>query len=393
MRICDLTQSYAPTGGGVRTYIHAKRDWIRDSGDEHEHLLIVPGREDAVAREGRLVTRTIASPPVPGSGVYRMLLRSDKVLRALREARPDVIEVHCAYNLPWTALHYRGERPDVRVVGVYMTDLPRAYVEPAARRLLGERLGGWARERAERYVCRLYGRMDATVAISPALATRLEALGVPGVTCIPLGVDLDVFHPARRDADVRRRLGAGPDAPVLVYAGRLDGEKRAALVVEAFERLPRELGAHLVLVGDGPLRAPLEARAEGDPRLHVLPFQQDRAELARLLASADLYVSAMPYETFGLSVIEAQACGLPVVGVAGGAMVDRVPEGSGVGRLGPVDSVDALADNVRAMLRDPDLRAAGRRARAMVEARFSWRATFDRVLELYESLRQPRRAA
>lgn len=393
MKICDLTQSYAPTGGGVRTYIHAKRDWIREGADDHEHLLIVPGREDTMVREGRLTTCTIASPPVPGSGVYRILLRSDKVLRVLREARPDVVEVHCAYNLPWTALHFRGEHPSTRVVGMYMTDLPRAYVEPAARRVLGDRLGGRVREMADRYVRSLYSRMDAAVAISPALATRLGALGVPNVACIPLGVDLEVFHPSRRDPDVRRRLGVEPDQPVLIYAGRLDGEKRAMLVVEAFERLPQSLSAHLVLVGDGPLRAALEARAADDPRIHVLPFQQDRTALARLLASADLYVSAMPYETFGLSVIEAQACGLSVVGVAGGAMVDRVPAGSGVGRLGPVDSVDGLTENLLVMLRDPGIREAGRRARAMVEGQFSWRSTFERVFHLYESLLHSRCAA
>ena len=155
--------------------------------------------------------------------------------------------------------------------------------------------------------------------------------------------------------------------------------------MDAFERLPREAGARLVMAGDGPLAPALAERAARTGRARVVPFISDRTELARLLASADLYVSAMPYETFGLSVIEAQACGLPVVGVAGGAMVDRVPEGSGTGLLGPVDSAEAMADNILAMLGDQG-RAAGVRAREMVEARFSWNATFDQVDELYSEL-------
>jgi alpha-1,6-mannosyltransferase len=81
------------------------------------------------------------------------------------------------------------------------------------------------------------------------------------------------------------------------------------------------------------------------------------------------------------------------VGVAGGAMVDRVPEGSGVGWLAPVDSVDGLASCLAAALSDPGLREAGRRARAMVEARFSWRRTFERVFGLYASLLGSPRAA
>jgi alpha-1,6-mannosyltransferase len=386
MKICDLTQSYAPTGGGVRTYLHAKRANLANGSAGHEHVLIVPGPHDTEVRDGPHVTYTVASPLVPGSKVYRLLYRSDKVLRILRREAPDVIEVHCAYNLPWTALYHRRSTPEARLVGVYMTDLPNAYVEPVAKRVLGSWIGARAARMAERYIRALYGRLDATVAISPALADRLQAMGVPDVHCVPLGVDLDVFNPAKRDESVRRELGVSPDGVLLVYAGRLDGEKRAALVMDAFERLRPELGAHLVMVGDGPLREELGERASRTGRARVVPFMSDRGELAALLASADVYVSAMPYETFGLSVIEAQACGLSVVGVAGGAMVDRVPHERGVGLLGRVDSVDDLVANLESMIGDPARAEAGRRGRALVEESFSWESTFSRMLDLYRSL-------
>jgi alpha-1,6-mannosyltransferase len=74
---------------------------------------------------------------------------------------------------------------------------------------------------------------------------------------------------------------------------------------------------------------------------------KDRAELARWLASADIYVSGMADETFGVSIVEAQASGLPVIGVAAGAMIDRVTEA--VGRLGPVGDARAMADNILAV--------------------------------------------
>lgn len=389
MKICDLTQSYAPTGGGVRTYIHAKRDFIEHTG-EHEHLLIVPGAEDRVVREGRLTTCTVASPWVPGSKVYRLLLRSDKVLRTLRAERPDVIEVHCAYNLPWTALHHR-RRAATPVVGVYMTDLPAAYVQPAARRLFGSYLGERITTLAERYVRALYNRCDATLAISPALAQRLTEMGVRNVECVPLGVDLEVFHPSRRDPEIRRCFGVAEDEFLLVYAGRLDGERRVELLADAFERLPEAFRGALVLAGDGPLRELLAARAAGNRRIHILPFQSDRQALAALLASADLYVSAMPFETFGLAVLEAQACGLPVVGVRGGAMIDRVPPG--VGLLGRIDSPEDLTANIMALCGGA-ARQMGARARERVESSFSWQRTFGRVFALYdELLRSERRAS
>lgn len=388
MKICDLTQSYADTGGGVRTYLHAKRDYLVEHTD-HEHVLIVPGPGDEKRTDGRSTTYRVASPPVPGAPAYRLFLRSDKVLRILEEERPDVIEVHCTYNLPWTALWHRRKH-NAAVVGFCMTDLGSAYVEPGVRRLLGARAGRAARSLTDRYTRALYSRCDATVAISSAMAEELRGRGVDRAEWIPLGVDLERFRPRDRPDDprdeVRRRFGAADDDLLLVYAGRLDSEKRPDVVVDAFERLPADFPAVLVLAGEGPLRAPLELRTRDDPRVHVLPFIQDRDELATVMGSADLYVSAMPHETFGLSVVEAQACGLPVLGVRSGAMPERVTDGE-TGRLVPPGDAAAMARALQELEGDrARLHAMGRAGRRHVEHHFSWRRTITDLLRLYDEL-------
>jgi alpha-1,6-mannosyltransferase len=361
--------------------LHAAQDFVR-SVPGLQHVLIVPGATDSVTRNDTTTTYTVASRLVPGSTAYRLLLRSDKVLRILRAELPDVVEVHCAYNLPWTAMLHR-RRHGSMVSGVYMTDLPVAYVESPLQPRVGRRVAGAARAVAERYVASLYDRCDVAIAISPVMADRLRGLGVHDVHCVPLGVDLDVFHPSRRDEQLRARLGVREGELLLIYAGRLDREKRPDLVLQAFARLPPTPGAHLVLVGDGPLRNELAAHASTIGRAHVLPFEEDRLQLARLLASADVYVSAMAFETFGLSVVEAQACGLPVVGVRAGAMVDRVREApSPDGFLVTPGSPDALAGPIL-HTQPEEWRSMGRRARARVEAEFSWSRTFRTVLEIY----------
>jgi alpha-1,6-mannosyltransferase len=376
VKISTVTQSYAPTGGGVRTFIHAQRDWCSAHGIEH--VLVVPGAEDGVSRDGVLTTHTVRSPFVAGSNVYRLLLRSRHVERLLERERPDVIELHDAYNLPWAALRHRSRYGGL-VSAFYMTDLPVAYVETPLRRRVGARIAQSARAAAERYLRRLYARCDAVIAISPAMRDRLRAFGVDA-HCVPLGVDLDTFSPERRSPTVRRDLGADPDDLILIYAGRLDAEKRPDIVFDAFERLPPELGARLVLVGDGPLRDALKRRAARNGRARVLPFVEDRARLAALLASADVYASAMAHETFGLSIVEAQACGLPVVGVRAGAMIDRVLDGEGF--LVAPDSPPDLAPPI-VSTRRADWRTMGRAARARVEREFSWSRTFETLHAIY----------
>lgn len=342
---CDLTQSWSEVGGGVRTYLLHKRRHILDS-TPHRHLMVIPGPRDEVIDEGRAVTVTIASPHVPGSPHYRLLLRNGAVREALERHRPDLIECQDAYNLPWAAITHRRRHPQTALVAAYMTDFPTVYVERPFRKFIGNTLAGAASRLCYRYCGHLYRRFDAVFALSEnGGATKLRAYGVSNVDIVGLGVELGDFGPSRRDPRLRARLGVGDREPLLIYVGRLDGEKRPDVVVEAFRRLPVELGAKLALIGEGPQREQIAAL--GDPRIITLGYLKDRAELAKWLASADIYVSGMADETFGVSIVEAQASGLPVVGVAAGAMIDRVNQR--IGRLGPVNDSDAMAENILAM--------------------------------------------
>lgn len=340
--ICDLTQSWSDVGGGVGTYLRHKRNHILER-TPHRHLLIVPGSEDTVREEGRAITATIRSPKVPGSPHYRLMLRNGAVRELLERFQPDLIECQDSYNLPWAAIGHRKRFPETALVGGYFTDFPTVYVERPFSKVMGAMLANAAGRICYRYCGHLYRRFDAVFALSEnGGATKLRSYGVDDVGIVPLGVELGDFGPALRDSKLRHSLGVAEHEPLLIYVGRLDAEKKPHVVVEAFRKLPDALGARLVLLGEGPLREEIEAL--DDPRIHTPGFVRDRRELARWLASADVYVSGMADETFGVSIVEAQASGLPVVGVAAGAMVDRVTDA--IGRLGPVDDSEAMAANI-----------------------------------------------
>lgn len=373
----DVTQSWSEAGGGVGTYLRHKRRHIIDR-TPHRHLLIVPGDADTTTIEegGRAITVTVASPRVPGSPNYRLLLRSRTVRAALAEHRPDLIECQDAYNLPWAAIAHARRHPECALVAAYCTDFPTVYVERPFSRWFGDAVGRAASRLCYRYCGALYRRFDAVYAMSEnGGAAKLRALGVEAVDVVPLGVELGQFSPAKRDPRLRAKLGLGEGQPLLIYVGRLDSEKKPDVVVRAFRRLPERFGAALLLLGEGPYRDEFVGRT--NERMFAPGYCTDRDDLAAWLASADLYVSAMADETFGISIVEAQASGLPVVGVAAGAMVDRVP--GGLGLVGAVDDARAMADNIIAVL-GGDMAAMGEAARAHA-LQFSWDQSMARLFE------------
>jgi len=371
----DLTQSWSDVGGGVGTYLRHKRRHILEHGS-NRHLMIVPGPRDETRVEegGRAITCYVASPRVPGSPHYRLMVRNRKVRALLEEHRPDLVECQDAYNLPWAAIGHTKRYPGTALVAAYCTDFPTVYVERPFSRWLGKSVGQAASSLCYNYCGKLYRHFDAVFAMSEnGGAAKLRSLGVDDVDVVPLGVELGQFSPAKRNPRLRRRLGLGEGQPLLVYAGRLDGEKRPDVVVAAFKRLPESLGAALLLLGDGPYRDQFAGRS--NERIFAPGYCEDRSDLASWLASADLYVSAMADETFGISIIEAQASGLPVVGVAAGAMIDRVPKGLGL--VGTVGDDEAMAANILAVL-DGDMGSMSEQARAHA-LQFSWDQSMDRL--------------
>jgi len=396
MKLCDITMAYNESSGGIRTYIDEKRRYLLTQ-TEHEHLLVVPGAEDKIAVEGRATTVYIESPLLPGQDNYRFFLWPGKIKQVLLEHRPDIIELGSYYVEPWVAFAYRKE---MQLVGrncliscYFHTDVAEAYVGAPLRAIahdwfdewilplatISEKFANIAEMSMESYIGGVFALCDLAMAASPAQIARLHEYGVPHVELVPLGVDVQVFHPSRRSEDVRIRYGARADNLVLVYAGRLCFEKRVLTLVEALQLMPPQSKAVLWLVGHGPLFDEMKAMADRIGSLHILPFENDRVRFARILASADIYVTAGPHETFALSVIEAQASGLPIVGVDAGALRDRVPKE--LGYLGPIGDPRAMAENI--MKASTERSELGERARRHVEQNFSWDSTFQRLLTCY----------
>jgi phosphatidylinositol alpha 1,6-mannosyltransferase len=193
-------------------------------------------------------------------------------------------------------------------------------------------------------------------------------------------VDFERFDPAKRSERLRAELAPGGEL-LVGYVGRLATEKRVDLLAEIAE-LP---GVRLVIVGGGPAEAAIRRAVPSATYLG----QRGGEELAAIYASLDIFVHSGPHDTFGQTLQEAAASGLPVIAPAAGGPIDLVRDGITGFLVRPGDAT-ALADAVATLAADRELLAAqGLAAREMVLSR-SWPVMCDELLGHYEEVLRAR---
>jgi len=243
---------------------------------------------------------------------------------------------------------------------------------------------------------------DHFIAVTGRARDCLQAEGVEAsrISVVPMGLDLERFCPGEPDPNLRASLGLDKQRPVVLFLGRLVPEKGVHDLLLAFHHLRLHFGLQpsLLMVGEGRERSRLAAQArrlklEESFHLHPpLPYAKT-PEIYRL---ADLFVlpsrpTRVWEEQFGMVLVEAMACGLPVVGTRSGA----IPEVLGdAGLLVPPDSPFRLAEAIARLLRSPELRAS-LRAAGILRARqqFSRTRVSRRIEEIYQMVAEKAKLA
>ncbi len=364
MRIVQTANFYHPKSGGLRTAMHQLAVGYQRAG--HESVLIVPGAQhaDEMTPFGRRIS--MAAPKLPGSGGYRVITDIDRLIMTLDELSPDRLEVSDRTTMRPLGWWARGAGipscvwAHERLDGVFRT---------FSRGLLPSRL------MADRWNRVTAAKFDTVIASTFFAGGEFERIDLPYVR-VPLGVDLQTFHPDRNRPALRDDLVHDHSEILLVMCTRLSKEKCPDIGIEVV----REMGARgvkvrLVILGDGPERRRLE-RMVADVPVRLLGHVSDRWEVAALLATADVLIAPGPIETFGLAALEALACGTPVVANRSGALAEVIGERGGAA----VDpTAGAFADAVLAVMANTNRRAD---ARSRAEE-FPWSQTVARMLALH----------
>lgn len=375
MRIAIVTESFLPALNGVTNSVCKVLESLRDKG--HQALVIAPGTSPwsptaTPEHYAGFPIHAVTSVPVRQ---FRVGLPSYELETVLHRFAPDVVHVASPFVLGVRGLT-AARGLGLPSVAIYQTDMP-SYI----RQHSGP-VGNLTARAAWRWIRRIHAQADLTLAPSSSAMLDLTEHDVPRVALWGRGVDADLFHPDRRQDPgtqaLRERLA--PHGEVLLgYVGRLAPEKELHRLAE-LDRLP---GTRLVLVGEGPSRAELGTLLPGAAFLG----RQEGAELARAYGAFDAFVHTGTRETFGQTLQEGAAAGLPVVAPRRGGPIDLIDDGV-TGLLFDPDRPGALRSAVSALVTGDPAQATALRERMGAAGRQrvrdrSWPALTDQLLDYY----------
>lgn len=321
---------------------------------------------------------TICDSPTGGGVPIYSLARNGRevafffrLVRLLRDLRPDVVHTHLAHAKHWGRL----AAVVAGVPAIVHTEHGNAFDDP------------WHKRTITRL---LHGRTTRIVAFSDLHAARIaEHDGAPAgrIVIIPNGIEFDAVEPNRDVA--RASLGIAPSWCAILCVGRLDIVKRHDLAIDALALAPPELDAHLFIAGEGALREALLARARERgvaERVHLLGYRDD---VRALLSAADAIVNSSSSEAMPLALLEAMCAGVPIVCTPWPGAAELL---AGVGNVAPDFSARALAAALERALK-PQARLRAQRATSGARLRFSIAAAGECYATLYATLDPPGRPA
>jgi glycosyltransferase involved in cell wall biosynthesis len=366
MRIAIYTENFLPKIDGVVTRITRTLDQFCALG--HEALIFAPHNPPPDYRGHRIV-RVPAVSFRPWYPELMLGLPRPRLGRELDAFAPDIVHVVNPVILGlWGTLVARQR--GLPLLASYHTDITQYAVH----------LGiGFLSPLSRVFLRDVHNQAHVNLCTSQPMVNSARGLGIRRVRLWPKAVDTELFQPSKRDAAMRHRLSDGhPDAPLMLYVGRLSAEKRLDWLYAPVTQIP---GVRLAVVGSGPAEAALRERFKNTDTSFFGYMHGE--ELARAYASADVLAFPSDTETLGFVAMESMAAGVPAVGARAGGVPDVIRHEENGLLFTPGDLGD-LTLQLRRLLSDSPLRnRLAAAARADME-RWSWRAATEALIGYYQ---------
>ena len=360
MRIAVVTEAFLPQVNGVTNSVLRLLEFCKAQG--HDVLIIAPESEGAPSEYLGYKIKHV--PSISMKKLIPMAVPKKYLEPLLEGFAPDVIHLASPIFLG----HYVARiarKAGIPTVSVYQTDIAgfaRHYGLTIAHNTL------------KKWVSRIHQASDITLGPSKWACRDLEQSGVKNVRLWKRGVDLVNFTPARRDESLRSNIAGSKEKLIVGYVGRIANEKR----IDDLKILDQQGDIQLVIVGDGPAAPRIKKELPG---ARFVGYQSG-TELARYVASFDIFVHTGKHETFCQGIQEALASGVPVIGPDTGGPVDLIEHGI-TGLL--IDTADAheLLEAVATLRNHSSLDLMQLAARKSVEHR-TWDYINSQLISHYQ---------
>jgi glycosyltransferase involved in cell wall biosynthesis len=367
MRIALFTETFLPKIDGIVTRLRHTVEHLQRNGDQ---VLVICPDGGLTEYKGAKI-HGVTGIPLPLYPELKLAIPRPSIRPVLEMFKPDLIHVVNPAVLGLGGIYY-AKTLNIPLIASYHTHLPQYlqhYGFGALEGFLWELLKA-AHNQAELNLC-----------TSTAMVKELEDHGIERVDLWQRGVDTEMFQPYLVSQNMRNRLSQGhPDAPLLLYVGRLSAEKEIEQIKPILEAIPE---ARLALVGNGPHRQALEDHFKGT-KTHFVGYLQG-LELASAFASADAFIFPSRTETLGLVLLEAMAAGCPVVAANSGGIPDIVTDGVNGYLFEPNDPNGAITATQRLLAVKEERETLRQNARFEAE-KWGWAAATRQLQQYYLSV-------
>jgi glycosyltransferase involved in cell wall biosynthesis len=371
MKIAVFTETFLPKVDGIVVKVCRLLEHLERRG--HEAIVFAPG--GSPKEYSGFQVYSFRSLPVPFYPEMSISPPWALVDLKVQEFKPDLIHLVNPVSLGLAGLRV-AKLYQVPVLASYHTDVP-GFAEHWNLGFLSESIYRYARW--------IHNNVDLNVCPSEFTRRQLHEHNFKRVEIWRGGVDIELYSPAKRSAEMRVRLTDGDtERPLLMYVGRVSPEKKIDRLLPILKRYPE---ARLAIVGDGPSRQDLQKKFRGTDTVFTGYLKGE--ELATAYASGDIFTFTGDKETFGNVVVEAMASGLPVLAPNSGGVTDLVLDRFN-GRQYDPNEPESILEAAGEMIADPvKAREYGEYGRQLAEQR-TWEITLDELLGHYQQVIETR---
>lgn len=378
MRIAFFTDTYLPNIDGVVSAIVSFKEELEKKGNK---VFVYSSGEPTDSTKEVMMFKSIPFPPYPQ---YKIALFPFSAKKEVKKNNIQLIHCHALASMGLAAIKTADDLK-LPLIGTFHTMAPLA-TQYVTRRKITRKI---VSKIAWKLIKNFYKPFDLVTVPSNCIKKVLEEEGLKNeIKVVPNGLNLNRFNPRLSPSPMKTILGIPKEEKIVLVIGRMSEEKNVEVIIKAADLVNKEVKTRFLIAGDGPARKKYEKIAEksSNPNSFLFTGFVSKYELPYLYSCCDLMATASTFETQGLTILEAMACGKPVVGANALAIPEAIKDGENGFLFTPFKEEECAEKIIRILrMNEKERKKMSQKARKTAEL-YSIEKCTNKLLETYNSL-------